>query len=1402
MAIPSFCKLLNSGVDQIIDRNARSWETIAQELEINASSSLEPSFAKQIQDPAAIQALTDCFAPAKPSSKSKSELETLTSAINVTPTPNSRYSVKEIKEDVLWLSEAVQIDELQSLRLTLLEWQSRPARQALVTIRRPEVEDFDAVRLRRQRLLEMYFRENQWLFRCVEQIITSGQLASFGGREKVLQNDARASTARAIRESWGLDRREDLTGDPKWLTSTTVYLQKQVDSIQSRSDIMSQQSMQEYADEYLHTLCTETAVLRVVHGLQIILLVQRSLPRPSPPAYVLGWFSWMDTNMFHRSFLSNIPPPFIQYQMPITELLILCSLAFIDISASYEILGDLASSPSASRGVEPRIYLQSISCIEQLNRIFLVNIEANNEIVASVGIAWFSLLNVIQIHSSRSIEHRENRQIQKAIDSYGDGQHSDGDSPEAASSRRHESSSQRRQSFGSDSSGQATLFEEIDELVRSHPAGEDTIKHFGSHAAVDMAGFSVIATIARTSLSRIDSDAFPGLATCITEILLQFVETAIDMGSLNYSPFVLEMISAILAGEDGYWRFRARGETNSYPLHVTGRVLGDDPLLRNIMTPARGRFPLEGVPFIRLCRTLLPFQDESPDGNDLISDILSNIGTFTSLITEPQIAYDLIGEGDHLQLRLLNSIDAIAMVFPQLLQCFPASDHDASDSLTIPAGITGLPLRDEKPIIALWEYQYSGIRFCGLALQLLLHWRTRARKGETTDEYSALYALNTEIITLLATWLIKIAASNGREASLDKPGALLAAISDDLDRNQDVVAIICDLLEGELYQINPDPEAARLIFRCLQFLVALAKVMPGRVWSFLGRSGLLGLHGQENRLMAIIAATEMSTGQYDILLSAVQLLDVLVENAALASGSRHSSSTVLKRFRASDSYINGSGIQSATVKKIIQQFVRIIIDVFEVSSNWNFQKQEHKLSLTLGTLAILHKLISYTFNYDDESSPETRLSADIASATSYVVDSFLSESANDTLLQPFFQELTYLAALTPTSLSSRISILRQSVAVSSINLFAQLIRLNRLLGHTTSKLAMKVHETMPVLVNLFVLYGELRLSIIRLLEAAICDSNRTAQPTPILGALSETAAKAYIQCLSTLGLSAPSPALPAATWSLFSAALAHNQQWFTVYLLLGKTPKETLKSKASTTSQSIISLALKKLRGINDLGQEESVKLLEFVSRSASLWPSVIQELRSHKECKDSCLKYLGTLQQPAADSKDVTVKGLMRFQIATYIVNILALLAYHSNQKGDITTLRHITPNIKFLVEWGASTPSYNASLHHSLQKNFENLFPGSSLQHFKRTGFSEPVLGENFYYDTLLADKVFDSMPAWRGKGGKGFAYEFTRANMNLSLVEAQVVSPSSFRKEKLILCRTYSMVGNFWRWSLAKV
>ena len=61
--------------------------------------------------------------PPPANSTTRSTFDTLTSAINVTPTRNDRYDIKQIKENALWLSKTVKVDEVQALRLTILEWQ-------------------------------------------------------------------------------------------------------------------------------------------------------------------------------------------------------------------------------------------------------------------------------------------------------------------------------------------------------------------------------------------------------------------------------------------------------------------------------------------------------------------------------------------------------------------------------------------------------------------------------------------------------------------------------------------------------------------------------------------------------------------------------------------------------------------------------------------------------------------------------------------------------------------------------------------------------------------------------------------------------------------------------------------------------------------------------------------------------------------------------------------------------------------------------------------------------------------------------------------------------------------------------------------------------------------------------
>jgi nuclear pore complex protein Nup188 len=129
-----------------------------------------------------------------PNPQTKSAFETKTSAINVAPSSKTRYDIKEVKEDALWLSKEARIDEVSALRIVLVECQDRPSAQLLGQLSNEEVvsiqeaarisqlatallpqnenpstiqEDFDSQLSRRIRILRTYLSERRNLLQCL-----------------------------------------------------------------------------------------------------------------------------------------------------------------------------------------------------------------------------------------------------------------------------------------------------------------------------------------------------------------------------------------------------------------------------------------------------------------------------------------------------------------------------------------------------------------------------------------------------------------------------------------------------------------------------------------------------------------------------------------------------------------------------------------------------------------------------------------------------------------------------------------------------------------------------------------------------------------------------------------------------------------------------------------------------------------------------------------------------------------------------------------------------------------------------------------------------------------------------------------------------------------------------------
>jgi nuclear pore complex protein Nup188 len=171
--------------------DTRGWQDAYSALCQN-SNSIPNGLKTFLVDPAVqvvLKAPLDGLPP--PSAASKSQLDTLTAAINVTPAVDSPYNIKEIKEDAIWLAGEAKVDEVAALRIVVLEWQKRPAVRLLSG--KYDTEDVDqnanifaptlppdgqkhssaqeSVQHRRTHLLKLFLSEQLYILKSSEYIL-------------------------------------------------------------------------------------------------------------------------------------------------------------------------------------------------------------------------------------------------------------------------------------------------------------------------------------------------------------------------------------------------------------------------------------------------------------------------------------------------------------------------------------------------------------------------------------------------------------------------------------------------------------------------------------------------------------------------------------------------------------------------------------------------------------------------------------------------------------------------------------------------------------------------------------------------------------------------------------------------------------------------------------------------------------------------------------------------------------------------------------------------------------------------------------------------------------------------------------------------------------------------------
>ena len=1053
------------------------------------------------------------------------------------------------------------------------------------------------------------------------------------------------------------------------------------------------------------------------------------------------------------------------------------------IPLALELLEEASSTlASALEVLDSAPFLLNHQVVLEMNAI-LVEAAKNVSCNASLAVCtWGVLVQIQKEYAVSSQESKDLRQSQRAVDSFDALQASEADNHDNGRDQRR-SSPHRRSSIGSDTSQHNTYFEDISQkLWETMNDGEDLVSFLAQSAVDHTRVFDIVTSLALNFCTPFGSDHFgkPGLKMRI--MLLDLIRVTLDW--VGYQPELLQATLAVLNDSETYWDIlkRFREHPNAEPVSI---FVNDEFLMRRIYNVALSRFPYETLPFIKLCKALATSRLPKDLENHPIQSLLEEMPSFTCVLYED--CYGLGNDGDLKLTKPLGMLPRSDSPAQRLLGMTNSKDLVLSNgrasvtTFNIPQGTPGQSLTENKPLVVLWRYQYSGLRYLGRLLQIARDQKI-LREGE---EDNSMREVVPEIIGLITAMLASV---SGREPSnrlswttQDMARGILGEASNGLDRNEDIVSIIFAIFEQELYnrhtQISEE-DPVNVLVVCIQFTHALLPILPNRVWPFLGSSGLLGLDGAESRLAAVVTSTELPLGRYSFLCGCIHLFDALIEDSISHELLRKTNGAAPKRFRKTETDKNGVGVTDISMKKILLSYERIMMEVFESNPNWRFNSLEEKIVVNTMICNSFDRILRCSFEVDDNLNLSEKLVGFLAPTTDHLVGVFLSKTTSDVSIQPLLT-LFFDASLTPSSTLAAKGI-RQWVTQteSAFHLATTLVKVSTYLERNPTPLENRFFEATPVLAKVYAAHVSYRLPVVQLLEALVrCAGRGELQPPSLLGHLGQGTAKLFLEILSMLDSPLEDEDLAIAIWRLSSTVVSNRQRWVAIYLLTGSTPRDTLKENDRRNSCGIhkrrptLQIALDRLSNLEGQNATVAVSMLEFVSLSADYWPWVIGEILHHATFTSTIVEYLGR-QDSATSNVTSDDSKPNRIKITSLILGILAMCVGHANQNGDQALAKKIIPQIRNLMKRAVAIPDYNTSLHSNLRRNFEAHFTGCTLSNFKRTKLERPLLGEDFYYDMSLATKMLSHNPAWSGKRDQGFVKEFARANINLSVVDSQVV------------------------------
>ncbi|KAI9753145.1 MAG: 60S ribosomal protein L5 [Chaenotheca gracillima] len=1419
-------------LDKCLDgsRLLLSWRTAFVGLTSpTAAERAEPTLERFLSDPETATRLGrayNCFQARTPATNSS--FETKTAAIHATPSSHAEYDIDQIKADALWLSENANIDEVSALRIAVVEWQWRLKAQLLETsageggssrsqpsdsslfaprssilLGQPLAEngtsaDFQSTEARRRRLFKTYLSDRRYLLKVSELVIRAGLLAEPSSDQPIESEQGRkthhtdwiARTGKTI-----LNARISGGGTSSRGQS---FILECIEGLETRIAGLDQGSgfFQDDGERPdVESDWGSNLLVEMTHILQIILSIIESSDGILSAGIIVRWLSFAST----YGFFDNFQPvstyflslntayeeqqPFPTQQTlvpPLQSLVAIVSLAAIKLPLSLETIAEFTDSPVAPPSQEDEPFLFDPVAMETVTDMLT---GAATECISTASptvFAWGILLQALR----ETVLTRRDRQNRETIESLAEEDVSGTEEGDSSATESGSTWRSRRRSPPPDPSHQPDRFDQALDKIILMSDDEDPISYLAKSAVNGSRVFDIVSGLASRSYTPYSSEDHGQVGRSIRSILLGLVRSSLEM--VEYLPEVVNAVLTITTGGETFWDFVDR-PLKSIGLDPASIILLDDTVIGpKVLEVAFARFPYEQLPLLKLIRALGAC-GEFLDGsrNLFFTTLLQSMPTFTQALPIDFRSYETAREEENANQIVLSS--DLRIFKPGKFETtspmpsggdekalVAAGDINSGDGLTIPTGTIGRVIFEGDPLVVQWDYKYSGLKYLGRLLESNLRNSHLDLNSHEDENDKDTIAETVGVFSVLLTSTVKAGKTDETEYDTER---LLAEASDGLDRNSDIISVIFDIFENELqsHQFQRDSSTSLdLLVNCLQFIFTLTSIMPGRVWPFLARSSLLEIDGRGGKIIAVIASSEIPSGNFPFLMGSIRLFEALVKDAVDHSVARRCASKGLKRFRSFDQL--GTGVPDKIMAKVLLAYARPLMDVLESSGSWKFTVLEDGLDTSARILSTFNEILQCTYGIDDSAQLESKITSALAPAAEYLIDVFLSTSSNNLVTQSITKVLddglrTPLSTIFVGTMQLWTSRVRKALTFSRTLIFA-----SNLLRLPTSHFERQLFETTAHLVRLYASHESYRLPTITLLDAVVQSAGSWKEDTPsLLGQIGSETAKTFLGVLSKLDKPLDDDELEIGIWNFLTSIVSNRQQWFAVYLLLGNAPRDSLRPSAkvpSGSNRTLLSLALGSFEKISEMPTKRALAILEFIALAEDHWSWAVSDLKKHPTFLKSLLSFIeGLKTNPRSNDMAQATSDCYKTRMAACIAEILAMYFHHSRQMGDISVAKDSLSRMRFYFENAVSVSGYNASLHANLRRNFEEKFPGCTLSNFKRTDLQRRQLGTGYFYDTELANAVLVYEKSWSGLRGPGLAEEVLRANVNLSIVQAQV-------------------------------